>query len=50
MHKIMWNSFSLYDINYIKESLPWGVYHKRGVIVTSNSAKLALNNFLTFNF
>jgi len=34
-------------IDYIKEFLPWRVHHEKGVIVTSNSAKLALNSFFS---
>ena len=34
-------------IEYIKEFLPWRIDHKKGVIITTNSAKLALNGFFS---
>jgi hypothetical protein len=30
-------------INYVKESLPWRVHYKKGVIITAGNTKLALN-------
>ena len=29
-------------INYIKESLPWRVYHEKGVTITAGNTQLAL--------
>jgi hypothetical protein len=31
-------------INYVKESLPWRVHHKRGVIITAGNTQLALKS------